>query len=124
MLGSGSFSKNLKVVYSSQGLRGYPGFLLAFFSKKDTILIHMVIRMRHTRAHTKNRRSHHKLGKASTTKNEKGVSHLRHRASAITGTYRGRKVVDIEAKIAKKEEKRKQKMKDLGQEEKKNEETA
>lgn len=82
----------------------------------------MVVRMRHTRAHTKNRRSHHNLEKPTLTKNEKGVSHIRHRASAITGTYKGRKVEDIEAKIAKKEEKRKQKMKDLGQEEKKPEE--
>lgn len=78
----------------------------------------MVIRMRHTRAHTKNRRSHHKLAKPTLTTNEKGVSHIRHRASAVTGTYKGRQVVDIDAQIAKKEAKRQQKAKDLGMEEK------
>ncbi|MCI5108570.1 MAG: 50S ribosomal protein L32 [Candidatus Pacebacteria bacterium] len=74
--------------------------------------------MRHTRAHTKNRRSHHKMEKPSLTKNENGVSHLRHRASAITGTYRGREVFDAKAQIAKKEDRRKKKERELGKEEK------
>ncbi len=63
--------------------------------------------MRHTRAHTKNRRSHHKMEKPTLSVNESGVTHMRHRASSTTGTYRGRQVIDVEAKIAKKEAKRK-----------------
>ena len=76
----------------------------------------MVVRMRHTRAHTRNRRSHHGLEKPTLTKNEKGVSHIRHRASAVTGTYKGRQVVDVDAQIAKKEAKRQAKAKDRGEE--------
>lgn len=78
--------------------------------------------MRHTRAHTKNRRSHHSLSAPTLTTNEKGVTHLRHRASAVTGTYKGRQVIDIDAKLAKKEAKRQQKAKEAGQDAKKTEE--
>lgn len=62
----------------------------------------MVIRMRHTRAHTKNRRSHHAL-KANTieTDPKTKVTHLRHRASLETGTYRGRQVIDMVKKAGK-----------------------
>lgn len=74
----------------------------------------MVIRMRHTRAHTKNRRSHHKMEKPTLSTNEKGVSHARHRASAKTGTYRGRQVIDMDAVLAKKAERRKRKEKAMG----------
>jgi len=51
----------------------------------------MTVRMRHTRSHTKNRRSHHALAKPALSKDESGTFHLRHRAGA-GGTYRGRKV--------------------------------
>jgi ribosomal protein L32 len=66
----------------------------------------MVIRMRHTRSHTGNRRSHHAL-KANTivTDQETKVPHLRHRASLDTGTYRGRQVVDVVNKAVKKAKK-------------------
>jgi ribosomal protein L32 len=66
----------------------------------------MVIRMRHTRAHTGNRRSHHAL-KANTivTDTESKVPHLRHRASLETGTYRGRQVIDVVKEAAKKAKK-------------------
>ncbi len=62
----------------------------------------MVIRMRHTRAHTKNRRSHHAL-KANTivADSETKTTHLRHRASLETGMYRGRQVIDVVKKAAK-----------------------
>ena len=60
----------------------------------------MVIRMRHTRAHTKNRRSHHALKANAITVDEKtNTSSLRHRVNMETGMYRGRQVIDI-AKIA------------------------
>jgi len=79
----------------------------------------MVVRMRHTRAHTKNRRSHHKLSKPTLSTNEKGVSHIRHRASAVTGTYKNRQVIDIDSKLAKMETKRQRKSKEMGKEENK-----
>jgi large subunit ribosomal protein L32 len=68
----------------------------------------MTIRMRHTKAHTKNRRSHHKVAEnAITTDAKTGSVHLRHRASADTGLYRGRQVLDVAAKAEKKAAKNK-----------------
>ena len=61
----------------------------------------MVVRMRHTRSHTKNRRSHHALVKPAISKDESGNVHLRHRVSLTTGSYRGRKVLDLSAKLDK-----------------------
>lgn len=65
----------------------------------------MVVRMRHTRSHTKNRRSHHALSKPALAKDEAGNVHLRHRLSKVTGTYRGRKVIDLSLKLDKKAQK-------------------
>lgn len=63
----------------------------------------MVVRMRHTRAHTKNRRSHHRAPSASiVVDKETGVPHMRHRVSLDTGMYKGRQVLNV-AKKAKKE---------------------
>ena len=65
----------------------------------------MVIRMRHTRSHTKNRRSHHALKETNlSVDKETGVPHLRHRASLETGKYRGRVVIDTASKVIKKHE--------------------
>ena len=51
--------------------------------------------MRHTRSHTANRRSHHKVkNQAVTEDKETGVVRLRHRASLETGEYKGRKVLN------------------------------
>lgn len=61
----------------------------------------MVVRMRHTRSHTNNRRSHHKLAKPALSKDEQGNKHVRHRISLATGTYRGRKVIDLTSKLEK-----------------------
>lgn len=59
----------------------------------------MVIRMRHTRSHTGNRRSHHALKSSNISVDaETKTPHLRHRASLETGMYRGRKVVDPKQK--------------------------
>lgn len=58
--------------------------------------------MRHTKAHTRNRRSHHAISEQAITTDEKGVPHLRHRVNPTTGEYRGRKVVNVDAKLAKK----------------------
>ncbi len=61
--------------------------------------------MRHTRAHTANRRSHHALkSPALSTDTKSGKVHLRHRASK-DGMYKGRAVLDPVKKIEKKQKK-------------------
>lgn len=66
----------------------------------------MVIRMRHTRAHTKNRRSHHALKANAINVDEKtNTSSLRHRVNMETGMYRGRQVIDVVKAAAKKAKK-------------------
>ncbi len=66
----------------------------------------MVVRMRHTRAHTANRRSHHALKNPGLSVDTKtGVTHLRHRAS-LDGTYKGRSVLDPVKKVLKKQGKK------------------
>ncbi len=69
----------------------------------------MVVRMRSTRSHTGNRRSHHALkNPALTIDKETGTIHLRHRASAVTGKYKNLVAIDMDAKLAKKEKKMKE----------------
>lgn len=52
--------------------------------------------MRATRAHRDNRRSHHALdGVRLSTDSKTGSVHVRHRVDMATGTYRGRKVLDV-----------------------------
>lgn len=67
----------------------------------------MTVRMRHTRAHTGNRRSHHGLTapRLSTCVNCK-QSHIRHRMCENCGSYRGKEVVDMTKKIEAKQKKR------------------
>jgi ribosomal protein L32 len=62
----------------------------------------MVIRMRHTRAHTGNRRSHHALKTAKNTITAEGQ---RHCVDPETGMYRGRQVIDVTKKALKKAKK-------------------
>ncbi len=63
----------------------------------------MVVRMRHTRSHTRNRRSHHALkGMPIVVDGKTGTPHLRHHASLTTGTYRGRQVIDVMKRVEKK----------------------
>ncbi len=69
----------------------------------------MTVRMRHTRGHSGNRRSHHALAKPALSKDESGNSHLRHRLSPESGMYRGRKVIDLSAKLEKRAKKMKEK---------------
>ncbi len=64
----------------------------------------MVVRMRHTRAHTANRRSHHALEGARLSKCVKcSALHLRHQVCTNCGTYRGRAVLNVVKSIAKTE---------------------
>lgn len=58
--------------------------------------------MRHTRAHTANRRSHHALtGNTITVDKETGAPALRHRVSRATGKYRGKQVLNLVEKVTK-----------------------
>ncbi len=62
----------------------------------------MVVRMRSTKSHRNNRRSHDSLSSPSVTMDKStNVPHLRHRASLVTGRYKDRMVIDVQAKIAK-----------------------
>lgn len=72
--------------------------------------------MRINRSATGNRRSHHALKEPRLSKCQKcGEMHIMHRACEACGTYRGRRVVDTEARVAKKMERQKRKMKERGE---------
>jgi len=66
----------------------------------------MVVRMRHTRSHTRNRRSHHALtGPRLSACKDCGTMHLRHTVCTNCGKYRGRAVLNVVAKAEKKAKK-------------------
>ena len=68
----------------------------------------MTVRMRHTRAHTANRRSHHALkGKKLSACEKCSTPKEMHRVCSNCGTYRGKAVVNKGKKILKKEKKAK-----------------
>ena len=59
----------------------------------------MSVRMRHTRGHTGNRRSHHALSAVNTIKDEKsGALRLPHRVDETTGMYRGKQIFTVKVK--------------------------
>lgn len=62
----------------------------------------MVVRMRHTRAHTANRRSHHALKAANLVecKNCQALKAPHHICDAC-GFYRGKKVLSVKTKVVK-----------------------
>ncbi|MCU0660483.1 MAG: 50S ribosomal protein L32 [Candidatus Pacebacteria bacterium] len=68
----------------------------------------MVVRMRHTRAHTANRRSHHAI-KATlmTTCENCGAKNLNHTICKYCGFYKGRNVMNKLAKVEKSQAKAK-----------------
>lgn len=77
----------------------------------------MSVRMRHTKGHTKNRRSHHALSEPRlATCKDCGSSHMRHRMCANCGKYRGRLVVDMKAQEVKRAKRIADKKAALGQE--------
>ncbi len=59
----------------------------------------MVVRMRHTRGHTRNRRSHHGLeAVALASCSNCGAQHRPHHMCLNCGFYNGRVVIDLAAK--------------------------
>jgi large subunit ribosomal protein L32 len=67
----------------------------------------MVVRMRATRAHRDNRRSHDALKKPSLVKcPDCGASRVNHCVCGVCGKYKGRLVIDLAKKAAKKETKK------------------
>ncbi len=70
----------------------------------------MVVRMRHTKSHTKNRRSHHALKSTSFAKCDNcGALKRRHTVCPSCGFYRGKKVIDLVKKTEKRQKKAKAK---------------
>lgn len=65
----------------------------------------MSIRMRHTRSHTKNRRSHHALVGIKVVPTEEGNLKLPHRVDEATGMYRGKQIRAVKVKKVKGEAK-------------------
>lgn len=57
--------------------------------------------MRHTSAHSKNRRSHHALSKPRLAVAEDGSATLRHRMDPKKGTYRGKTIKEVKVKTPK-----------------------
>ncbi|MCE9548995.1 50S ribosomal protein L32 [Candidatus Nomurabacteria bacterium] len=70
----------------------------------------MVVRMRHTKSHTANRRSHHALKKANFFKCD-NCQELKkgHTVCTACGFYRGKKVLNLVKKAEKKQKKAKAK---------------
>ena len=65
----------------------------------------MTVRMRHTKAHTRNRRAHHALSNPALNKDKNtGAVSMRHRVSPITGEYKGKKVIEVKGKKTSKKE--------------------
>jgi large subunit ribosomal protein L32 len=68
----------------------------------------MVNRMRATRSHRNNRRSHHALDAARVSKcGNCGAAHKSHAICMSCGWYNGRKVLDLAAKASAKAERAK-----------------
>lgn len=83
----------------------------------------MSARMRVTRAHTGNRRSHHALKEPRLSTCVKcSAKHLRHRMCPECGSYRGREVVNVVAKKESRMKRREENMKAMGAEIEKHEE--
>ena len=68
----------------------------------------MVVRMRHTKSHTANRRSHHALVSLKVVKcTNCSAPQKSHNICATCGFYNGKKVLDLIKKVEKKQKKAK-----------------
>lgn len=96
-------------------------FILVFSFSLLYTLGYMVVRMRHTRGHTRNRRSHHalKIGKKGLCPDCNSPKES-HKACLNCGKYKGRQVLNVLAKVEKKEKKEKKKRIEQGKKEKDN----
>lgn len=89
------------------GLSTFKTLNFAKILKSCTLFI-MTVRMRHTRAHTRNRRSHHALKEARFSKCKKcNEPVMPHTVCINCGTYKNREVIDVLKKLTKKERKKK-----------------
>lgn len=78
----------------------------------------MSVRMRHTRSHTGNRRSHHRLQTAAVAHCARcRAVKVAHTVCTNCGAYNGRELIDVMKKLTKKE--RKAKAKELAEQEEK-----
>ncbi len=70
----------------------------------------MVNHMRHTKGHTRNRRSHHALSAMGVVLcADCGAPRQKHVACSKCGAYKGKKIIDLKAKVEKKAAKKKEK---------------
>lgn len=67
-------------------------------AQKSVYWAPMVVRMRSTKGHTGNRRSHHAVEVARLSLCACGAYHQRHRACQVCGMYREKQVVDVVAR--------------------------
>lgn len=84
---------------------------------KKQLKIMAVPKQRHTKSRRNKRRSHHALGKKHFFTCPKcGEPVLPHRLCENCGTYAGKEIIDVMAKLTKKEKKKKEK--DIAEQEK------
>ena len=77
----------------------------------------MTVRMRHTRSHTANRRSHHSLKEPRISLcMDCKAPHKRHNVCLSCGRYKGRVVIDMAVKFEKKQAKAKAKKEAMSEE--------
>lgn len=70
----------------------------------------MVVRMRHTKSARNQRRSHHALGEAAFSRCPRcNIEVAPHTVCKNCGHYRGAQIIDVLAKLNKKEKKKKEK---------------
>lgn len=73
----------------------------------------MVNRMRSTKGHTGNRRSHHAIAEPTLTKCACGAFRRRHHACSSCGMYRGNQVIDVVARTERDQRRTEKKTKNL-----------
>jgi large subunit ribosomal protein L32 len=89
-----------------------PSLFVAFFGPLGYTFKVMVNHMRHTRSQTRQRRSHHALAQAyASTCPDCGAPKVSHQVCTNCGKYKGRTIIDVQAIMAKKEKKLKERRK-------------